>query len=59
MGLMSQAGLGPKSGSRHVCLIIALTGQLSPALYKGDKGMEVMDMNLAHRLWLVYFRTFV
>ena len=34
---MSQAGHGPKSGSRHVCLIIAQTGQQGPVLYKGDK----------------------
>ena len=38
---MSLAGHGPKSGSRHVCLIIAYTGQQGPVLYKGDKGVNV------------------
>ena len=36
MGLMSLAGHRPKSGSRHVCLIIAKTGQRGPVLYKVD-----------------------
>ena len=31
---------GPKSGSKHVCLIIAKTGQQGPVLYKGDKGVN-------------------
>ena len=38
---MSLAGQGPKSGSKHVCLIIASTGQQGPVLYKGDK--DVID----------------
>ena len=32
---MSLAGHGPKSGSRHVCLIIAWTEQQGLVLYKG------------------------
>ena len=35
---MSLAGHGPKSGSRHVCLIITETRQQGPVLYKGDNG---------------------
>ena len=38
---MSLAGLGPKTGSRHVCLIITETGQKGPVLYKEDKGVNV------------------
>ena len=38
---MSLAGLGPKSGSRYVCLIIAETGQQGLMLYKGDTGVNV------------------
>ena len=34
---MSLAGLGHKSGFRHVCLIIAYTGQQGSVLYIGDK----------------------
>ena len=37
VGLMSLAGHGPKSRSRHVCLIIASNGRQGPVLYKGDK----------------------
>ena len=37
---MSQAGHGPKSVSRHVCLIIAWTEQQGPVQYKGDKGVN-------------------
>ena len=37
---MSLAGHGPKSESRHICLIIALIGQQGPVLYKGDKGVN-------------------
>ena len=37
---MSLAGLGPKYGFRHVCLIIAWTGLQNPVLYKGDKGVS-------------------
>ena len=40
MGLMSLAGLEPKSGSRHMCLIIAWTGQQVPVLCKGVKGVN-------------------
>ena len=40
VGLMSLAGHGPKSGARHVCLIIALTGQQGPVLYKENKGVN-------------------
>ena len=38
---MSLVGLEPKSGSKHVCLLIAQTGQQGPVLYKGDKGVNV------------------
>ena len=38
---MSLDGLGLKSGSRNLCLIIAWTGQQGPVLYKGDKGVNV------------------
>ena len=37
---MSQGGLGPKSGSRHVSLVIASTGQQGLLLYKGAKGVN-------------------
>ena len=40
VGLMNLSVLGPKSWSRHVCLIIALTGQQGPVLYKGNKGVN-------------------
>ena len=40
VGLMILAGLGPKSGFRHVCLIIGWTGQQSPVQYKSDKGVN-------------------
>ena len=36
---MSLADHGPKYGSRHVCLIIAQTGQQGPERYEGDKGV--------------------
>ena len=39
VGLMSQAGHGPKSGSRHRCLITAKTEQHGPVLSKWDKGV--------------------
>ena len=38
---MGLAGLGPKSGSRHICLIIAEAGKQGPVLYKGGKGVNV------------------
>ena len=41
VGLMSLAELGPKSGSRHICLIIAYPGQQGPVQYKGDKCVNV------------------
>ena len=44
MSLMSQTDLGPKSGSRHVCLVIAKTGPQGQVLYKGAKGVN----NAAH-----------
>ena len=37
---MSLAGLGPKFVSRHVCLIIAWTGQQGPVLYNGAKDVN-------------------
>ena len=37
---MSLVGPGPKSGSRHICLIRASTGKQDPVLYKGDKGIN-------------------
>ena len=43
---MSLAGLRPKSGSWHVYLIIASTGQQGLVLYKGDKGVNVAARTL-------------
>ena len=43
---MSLAGLGLKSGSKHVCLIIAKTGLQGPVLYQGDKGVNVAARTL-------------
>ena len=40
VGLMNLPGHGPKSGSKHVCLIVALTGPWGQVLYKGDKGVN-------------------
>ena len=37
---MCLAGLGPKSGSRYICLIIAWTGQKGPVQYKGVKDVN-------------------
>ena len=37
---MRLARHGPKSGSSHECLIIALIWQQGPVLYKGDKGVN-------------------
>ena len=37
---MNLTVLGPKSGSRIKCLIIAFTGSRGPVLYKGDKGVS-------------------
>ena len=41
VGLMSRAGLGPKSGSRHGCRVIAWTRQQGLVLYIEDKGVNV------------------
>ena len=38
---MSLARLGPKSGSRHVRLIVAWTGQQGPVLHKGDNAFHI------------------
>ena len=40
MGPTSLAGVGPKSESRHVCLIISKTWLQGPVLYKGDKVVD-------------------
>ena len=59
---MSLADFEPKSGSRHVCQLIALTGQQGPVLYKGDNvaagppesgpaetgGLSVSNLPLVH-----------
>ena len=37
---MTLASHGLKSGSRHVCLIMALTGQQGPVRYKGVKDVN-------------------
>ena len=39
--LLVYAGHRPKSRSKHVCLLIAYTGQQGPVLYKGEKGVNV------------------
>ena len=41
---MSLAGLGPKSESKYICLIIAYTGRQDAVLYRGgDKGDNDAD----------------